>query len=222
MYKTVLFDLDGTLLDSGLGITNCVMYALEKKGIIEHDRNKLYQFIGPPLVDSFMNFYGYDRENAEKMVEYYRERYNTKGMYENEIYEGVEDMLKTLNKQGVDLIVATSKPEWISKKILEHFGLAKYFMDIYGSDDTPERATKGKVIAYALRSYQSLVGQSMEDITKQALMVGDRFHDIEGAKENGLDSLGVIYGYGSRKEFEEHGATFIVEKAETIVEIVCK
>ena len=203
MYDTVLFDLDGTLTDPGIGITNSVIYALAKLGIAVEDRSVLYKFIGPPLHQSFMDFYGFNREKAEAAVAYYREYYREKGIFENKVYEGIVDLLECLRREGKILLIATSKPELFARQIAEHFGLAEYFDIIAGSDFEGVRDTKGKVIAYAL--------EQCRNRTRSAVMVGDRFHDIEGAKENNMDSIGVLFGYGTKEELEQAGADHIAE-----------
>ena len=203
MYNTVLFDLDGTLTDPGIGITNSVIYALGKLGITVEDRTLLYKFIGPPLNQSFMEFYGFDREKAEEAVAYYREYYKEKGIFENRVYEGIPELLECLKEEGKILLIATSKPEPFARQIAEHFGLAEYFDIIAGSDFEGVRDTKGKVIAYAL--------EQCRNRTQAAVMVGDRFHDIEGAKENHIDSIGVLFGYGTKEELEQAGADHIAE-----------
>ncbi len=208
-YKYILFDLDGTLTDPGTGITNSVMYALRKFGIEVSDRSELYKFIGPPLWDSFENYYGFSKEEAKTAVEYYREYYRDKGIFENMVYEGFEGLLKELSDQGLALIVATSKPEVFAKQILEHFDIAKYFTCIAGSNLDGTRVKKGEVIGYALESC------GIADLS-EAIMIGDREHDIIGAKQAGIDSIGVLFGYGDRAELEEAGADFI---AATVADI---
>lgn len=220
MQRIVLFDLDGTLTDPGLGITNSVIYALDKFGISVEDRSELYKFIGPPLLNSFMDFYGFDEEKASQAVVYYRELYNVTGKYENEVYEGVEEMLQTLKEQGFHLLVATSKPEYLAKDILEHFSLAQYFCVIAGSDLEDQRNTKGKVIEYALKQYAEQNDRLLETVKEAAIMVGDRLHDIYGAKENGIQSVGVLYGYGNREEFQQAGADYVVVLPADILRIV--
>lgn len=217
MKNIILFDLDGTLTDPGLGITNSVIYALNKFGISVENRRELYKFIGPPLLNSFMDFYGFDEEKASQAVTYYRELYNVTGKFENEVYEGVLEMLQALKEKGFPLLVATSKPEYLAKDILEHFSLSEYFSVIAGSDLEGVRNTKGKVIDYALNQYAKQSDMSMEEVKENAIMVGDRFHDIHGAKENGIESVGVLYGYGNREEFEQAGANYIAEKPEDVI-----
>lgn len=203
MFDTILFDLDGTLTDPGEGITNSVAYALRKYGIEVSDRSELYKFIGPPLKDSFMKYYGFDEDKAEEAIAYYREYFRDTGIFENRVYEGVEDMLRGLHANGKRIVLATSKPEEFAIRILEHFGLRKYFTVVAGASMDSSRSKKGDVIAYAIS-----LCESFEKYT--AVMVGDREHDIIGAKENGLKSIGVLYGYGDEKELKTAGADYIV------------
>lgn len=220
MKNIVLFDLDGTLTDPGVGITNSFMYALDKFGIRVEDRSELYKLIGPPLFNSFTDYYGFDEEKANQAVAYYREVYNVTGKYENEVYAGVPEMLQSLKEQGCHLLVATSKPEHLAKDILEHFALAEHFCVIAGSDLEGIRNTKGKVIDYALKQIAKQLDISMEALKENAIMVGDRFHDIHGAKENGIACIGVLYGYGSREELEKAGADYIAEQPGDISAII--
>ena len=212
-YEYILFDLDGTLTDPAIGITNSVMYALKKYGIEVSDRRELYKFIGPPLSDSFENYYGFSKEEAKTAVEYYREYYRDKGIFENLVYDELEDLLKTLKNNSKILIVATSKPEVFAKQILEHFNIAKYFTYIAGSNLDGTRVKKGEVIKYALESCNII------DLSK-VIMIGDRKHDIIGAKEVGISSIGVLFGYGDRNELEKAGADFIVDTVANIGEIL--
>ena len=205
MYKYILFDLDGTLTNPGVGITNSVMYALRKFNIDVTDRTSLYKFIGPPLRESFETFYGFSSEESELAVKYYREYYSERGLYENEVYDGIENLLIELKKQGKILIVATSKPEAFAVRILEYFKLHEYFEFTAGATMDNTRNEKADIIKYALQSCH-IVGKS------SVVMVGDRKHDVLGAKENGLDSIGVLFGYGNYDELKNAGATFIAEK----------
>lgn len=212
-YDVILFDLDGTLTDPGTGITNSVMHALKKYGIEVEDRAQLYKFIGPPLHESFEKYYGFSREEAMQAVEYYREYYKVKGIYENLLYDGIENLLKKLFENGKKIILATSKPEVFAKEILRHFGIEKYFYYVAGSNLDGSRTLKAEVIGYALES---------AEITDKsgAVMVGDREHDIIGAKKIGLDSAGVLFGYGSREELEAAGADFIAESVSDIEKFI--
>lgn len=213
MYQTILFDLDGTLTDPGIGITNSVMYALEKFGIQVSDRSKLYPFIGPPLQDSFETFYGFSKADAEIAVTYYREYYKDQGIYENKLYDGISELLQMFCDTGRKLLVATSKPEEFAVRILEHFQISRYFTYIAGADMNGPRTQKADVISYALAS-----GRVTE--RSSAVMVGDRAYDIVGAKQNGIDSVGVLFGYGSRQELAQAGADYIAERPYDIGQLV--
>ncbi len=214
-FKYILFDLDGTLTDSGPGIMNSVIYALERFNIKVADRNTLRPFIGPPLTDSFQRFMGSSREEAEKAVAYYREYYTDKGMFENTVYDGVPRLLETLLKQDMHLILTTSKPEVYAKQIMEHFDLARYFEMIAGSCLDGTRGKKAEVIRYALEN------RAITDLSK-TIIVGDREHDVMGAKATGISSLGVLYGYGDREELEHAGADYIAETVADIGKILLK
>ena len=198
--RFILFDLDGTLTDPGEGITNSVAYALERYGISVSDRTQLYRFIGPPLVNSFMEFYGFPEEQAKEAVEVYREYFSVHGWAENRVYEGIEDLLADLVRAGKVLIIATSKPLVFAERILEHFGLAKYFTVICGA---PLHAPKGHGKADVIREVLQAAG--VVD-PSSAVMVGDRHHDVDGAKAAGIPAVGVLYGYGDRAEMESAGA----------------
>lgn len=209
MYHTILFDLDGTLTDSGPGITNSVAYALKKWDIIENDINILKKFVGPPLDASFAKYYGFSKEKCVQAIQYYREYYLTKGIYENQVYDGMEDLLKWLRDTGRRAIVATSKPEPSAIHVLEYFHMDSYFDIIAGATMDGSRVEKSDVIRYALDR------AGIRDLSG-VVMVGDRENDIQGAKANGLDSIGVLYGYGSREELEEAGAMQIAETVEDL------
>lgn len=213
MFDIVLFDLDGTLTDPGEGITNSVAYALRKYGIEVSDRSELYKFIGPPLKDSFMKYYDFDEDKAEEAIAYYREYFRDTGIFENRVYEGVEDMLRSLHTDGKKIVLATSKPEEFAIRILEHFGLSKYFDVVAGASMDSSRSKKGDVIAYAIS-----LCESFDKYT--AVMVGDREHDIIGAKENGLKSIGVFYGYGSENELKTSGADYIVSRPIEVLSLI--
>ena len=212
-YKYILFDLDGTITESGPGIMNSVEYALNKMNREVGERDTLKKFIGPPLTESMEKYYGMSEEEALLGVKYYREYYHDKGIYENRVYDGLEEVLKKINEAGKQAIVATSKPEKYAKIIIDHFHLTKYFACVAGMEMDGGRGTKAQVITYALEK---------NDITDKSnvLMIGDREHDVIGAHENGLDCLGILYGFGSRKEFEEAGADYIRENVEDILQFV--
>lgn len=213
MYQVILFDLDGTLTDPGEGITNSVVYALKKYGISVSDRKELYRFIGPPLHESFEEYYGFSEEKAMQAVEYYREYFSKTGIYENQVYEGIEEMLKSLKKAGKKIILATSKPEQFAKRILDYFHLSEYFDFAAGANMDGTRTKKADVIEYALKFCQ-LEEQST------VVMVGDREHDVLGAAKFGIDTIGVLYGYGSKEELAEAGAVYLAESPKDILRIV--
>lgn len=213
--KYLLFDLDGTLTDPQEGITNSVAYALEQYGIHVEDRTSLNKFIGPPLKDSFMEYYGFQEAQAEEAVWKYREYFNDDGILENKVYPGIPKMLQCLKEQGKMLIVATSKPTVYAKRILERFELSQYFADVQGSEMDGSRTKKEDVIRYALE-------QNKITEIDRAVMIGDREHDIIGAKNCGVDSIGVLFGYGSRAELEECGADRIVDSVEMLEHILSR
>ncbi len=213
MYRYLLFDLDGTLTDPGLGITNSVMHALRRFNIRVDDRASLYRFIGPPLRDSFERFYGFSPAQSERAVGYYREYFRETGIFENKVYDGIPELLTALKEKGKILAVATSKPEEFAVRILRHFGMYDCFDLVAGATMDDTRNKKSDVIRYALEK----LGVSDNS---EAVMIGDREYDIIGAKENGLDSIGVLFGYGSRDELEQAGAVYIAEKPEEILRFI--
>lgn len=194
-YQTILFDLDGTLTDPQEGIINSVQYALRKMNIDENNREGLVKFIGPPLTESFQTFYKMSPEDAWQAVEFYREYFKEKGMYENIVYPGIPELLQELKKADKMLFVATSKPTVFSEKILEYFELAQYFNEIVGSNLDGTRVAKSEVIQHIFAMY------SLDK--ERTVMVGDREHDIIGAKNNDIDSIAVTYGYGSFDELNQ-------------------
>ena len=200
----LLFDLDGTLTDPKEGITKSVRHALHAFGIEAENLDDLCCFIGPPLKDSFMEYYGFTESEAQKAVEIFREYFSSQGIFENKVYEGIRKSLKALVKSGKKLYVASSKPEVFVRMILEHFELDSYFEFMGGADFEEIRVKKADVIRYVLDTCE------IRDISK-TVMIGDRKHDILGAKEFGMESVGVLYGYGSREELTEAGADFLVE-----------
>ena len=203
-YKYILLDLDGTVTDSAEGVINSVAYSLEKLGYPVEDKSTLMKFIGPPLTESFKDFYNFDEDTIELGVKYYREYYTDNGIFENRLYDGIKELLKTLKENGKTVILATSKPEGYAKRILEHFNVSQYFDLIAGSTFDAERNTKTDVLKYALKE------SGIEDLGT-AVMVGDRKHDIIGAHDVGLACAAILYGYGNETEFKEYGADFIVD-----------
>ena len=218
MKKYFLFDLDGTLTDPKEGITTCVQYALHSLGIEEPDLDRLESFIGPPLKDSFMEFYGMDEEQAQAAVKKYRERFNDKGLYENEIYPGIAPMLQMLSEKGFRLAVASSKPTVFVEKILEHFGIRQYFKVVVGSELDGSRTSKDQVVMEALRQ---LFG-AKPILYHEVYMIGDRRFDVEGARAMKVESVGVTYGYGGMEELREAHADYIVESVEELREFLLR
>ena len=218
MNKYFLFDLDGTLTDPKEGITTCVQYALHSLGIEEPDLDRLESFIGPPLKDSFMEFYGMDEEQAQAAVKKYRERFNDKGLYENEIYPGIAPMLQMLSEKGFRLAVASSKPTVFVEKILEHFGIRQYFKVVVGSELDGSRTSKDQVVMEALRQ---LFG-AKPILYHEVYMIGDRRFDVEGARAMKVESVGVTYGYGGMEELREAHADYIVESVEELREFLLR
>lgn len=204
LYKYILFDLDGTLTNPKTGITKSVAYALKKTKNIDANLDDLTIFIGPPLKESFMDFYDFTEEEAEQAIIYYREYFVDQGIYENEIYEGIKNLLDDLQKTNTFVLaVATSKPTKFAELIIKHFGLEGYFTSIVGSNLDGTRTKKSEVIE------EVLLRLSIKD-KREVVMIGDRQHDILGAKEIVIDSIGVAYGYGSSDELERAGADYIV------------
>ena len=203
MYTTFLFDLDGTLTDPKEGIINSVLYALKKVGIEELHISELDSFIGPPIQQSFIERYNMSEGEVERAVFYFREYLKQRGLFENNVYEGIPDLLQQLKSSANRLFVATSKPTVFAKQVLEHFQLTDYFEDIVGSNLDGTRIKKEEIIAHILHTNEELNREGI-------VMIGDRKHDIIGANHNGIASIGVLYGYGSETELTEVGATHIV------------
>ena len=202
MWNTILFDLDGTLTDSQEGIINAISYALDYMGV-HMERGELVKFIGPPLMESLPEYCGFNLKQSEDAIERFREYYQARGWLENAPYPGVPALLRDLKAAGKELLVATSKPEAMAVQVLEHFGLAQYFERICGAPSSATDSTrKADVVRRALSGAAD---------PSRAVMVGDRRHDVAGAKENGLPCIGVLYGYGGREELEAAGAAVIAE-----------
>ncbi len=208
-YQAILFDLDGTITDPAEGIANSVGYALQKFGITVEDPRELYRFIGPPLLDSFQQFYGLSPEQARQALNYYREYYAVDGIYQNVVYEGMRELLCDLKRHGYRVLVATSKPETYARRIFDAYDLTRYFDVIAGSDMSEKRADKSLVVAYALE-------QAALPPSARAIMVGDRHFDVAGAAQQGLPCVGVLFGYGDRPELEAAGAAYIAETVEEL------
>ncbi|MFC4652294.1 HAD hydrolase-like protein [Lactococcus nasutitermitis] len=201
-FDTILFDLDGTLTEPSEGIVNALLFALAKFDI-SAERQDLLKFIGPPLADSFREFYRFSEEKTALAIGYYRDYFSRKGMYENQLYDGIFELLSDLKNAGKSLIVATSKPETFAIEILKYLQIADFFDFVAGATLNESRSQKADVIAYALCSCRISPAR--------ALMVGDRKFDVLGAQENGLATIGVLYGFGGCKELENAGADWIAE-----------
>lgn len=209
MARYIMFDLDGTLTESGPGILNCFDHAMEKMNAsfpADFDKNQL---IGPPLAESFRNVCGFEGEVLERAIRFYRERYAEKGAFENSLYQGIPELLPRLKEDGCVLMIATSKALPLAEKIAAYFQIDSYFQFIAGSLPDGRRGKKQEVIEYLLQE---------NNITdkNQVLMVGDRRYDVQGASECGIKTIGVTYGYGSRTELEEAGAYAVCDDTETL------
>ena len=214
-YNIILFDLDGTLTDPKVGITTCCQYGLRAVGVDVPDLKELEQFIGPPLLPAFQEVYGLDEEQALKAIDKFRERFQSVGLYENELLPGVPQMLRTLKEHGKILATASSKPEVFVKQILQHFDIDSWFDEIVGSTMDEKHAGKAEVIGEALRR----LGCADAD-RDSILMVGDRMHDVEGAVALNIRTVGVTFGYGSRSELEQAGAWRIADTMEELTDIL--
>lgn len=213
MKSLCLFDLDGTLTDPKTGITKSIAYALNAFGIHVADLDALTHFIGPPLQDSFRAAYHFTPAEVERAISKYREYFSENGIFENAVYDGVTEALESLKENGATMAIATSKPTVFAQRIAEHFDLLQYFDLVAGSELDGTRSRKGDVIRYALGIVDP--GRS-----KAAVMIGDREHDIVGAYENGMESIGVTWGYGSRAELEAARATWIVESPRALLQTI--
>lgn len=212
-FKYILFDLDGTITDSGEGITKSVQYSLKYFDILVDNLEDLNKFIGPPLKDSFKRYYNFDDEKAELGLKKYREYYSEKGIYENKLYDGITEILEALKKNNKKIILATSKPEVYAKQILKYFKIDKYFDFVAGSDFEETRVKKGEVIKHALE------GTEISELS-EVIMIGDREHDVIGAKENNIKSIGVLYGYGDVVELTQARAEYIVKTPNELLKII--
>ena len=212
MFGTILFDLDGTLTDPYMGITNGVIYALENMGREIPPRESLKSFIGPPLYDEFRRRFVMSDEEAKEAVRLYRVYYPEKGLYENELIDGAKELLEALKAQGKQICLATSKPEPFAKKILEHFGIDGYFDHIGAATLDGTIGTKTEVLRHVLEK----TGAD----TKDCVLVGDRMHDIIGAHEVGMKCIAVLVGFGDRAEFSEYGADYVCETLSDVLKIV--
>ena len=207
-----LFDLDGTLVDPGVGITSGVQYALKHFGIEVEDRRQLYSFIGPPLLDSFMEFFNLNEMQAKEAIDYYREYYGATGLFENTVYPGIKTVLDQLKSQGKMIALATSKPEAFAEQILVHYQLTDYFDYIGGATFDGVRSHKLDVIRYVLQA----LGNPASD---QVVMVGDRKFDVLAGNELSLTTVGVLYGYGSQAELQTAQADYIISQPTDLLQV---
>lgn len=212
-YDTVIFDLDGTLSNSKEGITKCVQYALSKVGIKEENLDSLEHFIGPPLYDEFIKTYGFSDEKSKEAVAYYRQRYEPEGIYEASLYDGVEEMLKNLKEEGKIIALATSKPIDMAKEVLRHFNIINYFDYIMGAQRVGPRQSKTAVL-------EALLGEMKDKNRDKMVMVGDTCYDVEGAKNVGVDCIGVNYGFGTKEEMLKSGAMAVADTTEQLTDIL--
>ena len=210
MIKNFLFDLDGTLTDPKIGITTCVAYAAKKEGLGEYDPDMFLSFIGPPLKEMFMSYFNVDNDAGDRLIKYYRERFSTVGLFENAVYDGIERLLASFSDKN--LYVATSKPEVFSVRILEKFNLKRYFKAIYGSALDGTHTNKGELISHLIKSENLF--------PDECVMIGDRKYDIIGAKENGIKSVGVLYGYGSKEEITQATPDFVAEDVDGLEKLL--
>ena len=211
-FNSAIFDLDGTIMDSAQGIVRSVEYALEKMGVTEYDDERNYRFVGPPLVDSFMEYYSMSEDEALQAVAYYRERYSVTGIYEARMYDGVRELLTELKNLGVKLYIGSSKPEKYVRMILEKQGILDLFDYVAGATFDESRNNKEQVLTYLF--------EQVKIDPNSAVMVGDRYHDIEGAHYMGIPCIAVLYGFGNETEFKEHGAEYIAADTDQIFKII--
>lgn len=212
-YEYVLFDLDGTLVNSSEGITKAVRHALKYFNIDIKNQKELEVFIGPPLKDSFMKYYNLSEEDSILAIEKYREYYSVKGVNENSLYEGVEETLKILKNMGKKIILATSKPEKFSNEILKMNNILKYFDFVSGATMDGTRSKKEDVIKYAIDNL------GIKDVSK-CIMVGDKNIDVVGARKNNIDSILVTYGFATKEEIKEAKANYIIDSPNQLLEKV--
>ena len=219
--KYILLDLDGTLTDSSEGITKSVQYALEKMGITENDMAVLKRYIGPPLNESFTRFHGLSDEDSLKAVAYYRERYADTGLYENKLFDGIKEFLAGLKKEGYIVALATCKPEIYVPTILKHFDIEQYFDVAVGSElEGGKRRHKDDVIEEVISQIiklKDIPATDIYDVKADAIMIGDRKDDVLGAKDAGIESIGLRYGFAEADELENAGSDYILENVEDIL-----
>ncbi len=207
-YKNILFDLDGTITDSFEGIANSFIYGLKAFGVENVKKEELGFIMGPPLRDAYMNYFGFDEETAIAAVEKYRERYRTKFLEENRVYDGIEKLLPDLCNRGYKLFLATSKPEVFATQILSHFNLDKYFTGIGAASLDKSRDNKESVLEYIFSEFKI----NKED----SVLVGDRFYDLKGAEFVGIDAVGVLYGYADMEELSQYKSVYIAKTVDDL------
>ena len=214
MFDYLFFDLDGTLTNPAQGITNSFIYAFKSLGMEVPSYETLLTFIGPPLPVTFGKMMGLPESQVDEAIKKYREYFSTRGIFENELFDDIPPALEKLKAAGKKLVVATSKPEEYSVKIVNHFGLDNYFDYVCGSCMDETRGSKTEIISYALD--RCGIDDSSDNDKSRVLMIGDRFHDIEGAKNNQIKSCGVLYGFGSQEELKKAGADYIIPKIDAM------
>ena len=211
-FSSAIFDLDGTIMDSAQGIVRSVEYALEKMGVTEYDRQTNLRFIGPPLVDSFMEYYSMSEADALRAVAFYRERYSVTGIYEARMYDGIRELLTRLKEQGVKLYIGSSKPEKYVRMILEKQGILDLFDYVAGATFDESRNNKEQVLTHLF--------EQVKIDKKSTVMIGDRYHDIDGAHYVKIPCIAVLYGFGNEAEFKKHGAEYIAADTDEILNII--
>ena len=220
LYQYIIFDLDGTLIKSEEGLFDSITYALEKSGVDPGDRKDMKRMIGPVLWESFQKFYNMSAEEADRANAYFVEAYDKEGIYNASVYEGVEQMLETLRNAGRILLVVTAKPRDMAERVLNHTGIDKYFQAVIGPARGNKKTDKGSLLREAL-SFLAKTGTDHFQ-KEQAVMVGDRMFDMQGAVETGIPSIGVLYGYGDRQELINAGATLLADTPADVVKLICR
>ena len=219
LYQYIIFDLDGTLIKSEEGMYDSITYALERSGVHPGDRKDMKRMIGPVLWESFQKFYNMSAEEADRANALFVEAYEREGIYNASVYEGVEQMLQSLRDAGRILLVVTAKPRDMAEIVLNHTGINQYFQAVIGPAREDKKTDKGSLLRKAL----DFLAKTRTDhfIKEQAVMVGDRMFDIDGAGEAGIHSIGVLYGYGDRQELVDAGATWTANTPAEVVELIC-
>ncbi|MGB4325520.1 MAG: HAD family hydrolase [Candidatus Nanopelagicales bacterium] len=215
-YEFILFDLDGTLTDAGPGILNCIEHALSDQGIEYPERAAMRSFLGPPLAVTFREHFNMSDAQITQAIDKYRERYHDVGMFENSVYDGVPELLQSLQASGIRMATATSKPEYSATRILQHFELDQYFEFIGASSLDGSRDSKASVIKHTLAT------TGAHPTKDSMIMVGDRHHDIDGAREHGINTIGVLWGYGDHDELSSAGATEIVHTPQELLAVLTR